>query len=168
MNQNLEYLYWDSPVGIVELSASLFGLKSLRIVIEARDTASTTNIHLLNAVTQLREYFNGNRENFEILLDLEQYSAFERNVWSELDEVPYGTTITYSDLAGRINKPRAARAVGKANGDNPIAIIIPCHRLIGKDGKLRGYAYGLDVKAKLIKHERHFRLMKQGLGKDES
>jgi methylated-DNA-[protein]-cysteine S-methyltransferase len=80
-------------------------------------------------------------------------TAFQQHVWQELQRIPYGTTITYRELAQRLGNLRAVRAVGQANGCNPIAIIIPCHRVVGHDGRLRGYASGLSFKQRLLQHE---------------
>ncbi len=101
---------------------------------------------------QLSEYFEGARQQFSLPL-APPGTAFQHRVWLALQQVPYGTTVTYQDLAERLGKPTAARAVGSANGCNPIAIIVPCHRVIGRDGRLRGYASGLHIKRQLLQHE---------------
>ena len=163
MTVKSEVLYWPSPVGILRIAASEFGITGLSIVGESKDDGNPTNVHLLNAANQLERYFNGDLERFSVELDLGNRTDFEKKVWNELGKIPFGSTCSYSELASKIGNPRAARAVGKANGDNPIAIIIPCHRLVGKDGKLRGYAYGLDVKSDLLELERHFKKKKQQL-----
>jgi methylated-DNA-[protein]-cysteine S-methyltransferase len=99
--------------------------------------------------TQLAEYFDGNRTTFD--LDLRPHgSAFEQRVWAELARIPYGETTTYAEIARRIGHPGSARAVGRANGRNPIAIVLPCHRVVGSDGSLTGYAGGLELKAALL------------------
>jgi methylated-DNA-[protein]-cysteine S-methyltransferase len=101
---------------------------------------------------QLDEYFGGARTRFDLPVRLEG-SPFQVAVWSALVEIPFGTTSTYSDLAERIGRPRAARAVGAANGRNPISIVVPCHRLIGASGDLTGYGWGLDRKQRLLEIE---------------
>ena len=98
---------------------------------------------------QLAEYFAGERTDFDIAMHLEG-TAFQRTVWHALTEIPYGETISYGELARRIERPDRARAVGTANGQNPIAVIVPCHRVIGADGKLVGYGGGLDNKRLLL------------------
>jgi methylated-DNA-[protein]-cysteine S-methyltransferase len=98
---------------------------------------------------QLDEYFAGERTSFELQLALDG-SAFQRTVWHALTEIPYGQTISYGELARRIGRPDLARAVGTANGQNPIAVIVPCHRVIGSNGKLVGYGGGLDNKRLLL------------------
>ena len=106
-----------------------------------------------DAVAQLGEYFAGQRRGFT--LDLApQGTPFQHRVWSVLGEIPYGETITYAQLAGAIGRPGAARAVGLANGRNPLSIVVPCHRVVGTDGGLTGYAGGLGVKAELLEFER--------------
>jgi methylated-DNA-[protein]-cysteine S-methyltransferase len=107
---------------------------------------------LLEASRQLQAYFAGERREFD--LPLAPYgSDFQRRVWSALLEIPYGETISYLELARRLGDPRAVRAVGSANGRNPISIIIPCHRVIGADGSLVGYGGGLERKRWLLRHE---------------
>ncbi len=102
---------------------------------------------------QLAEYFAGQRQQFDVPLKLAG-TPFQQHVWQELVRIPFGTTITYAQLAQRVGKPTASRAVGHANGRNPISIIVPCHRVIGTDGKLTGYAGGVDKKQWLLAWER--------------
>ncbi|MDD3221333.1 MAG: methylated-DNA--[protein]-cysteine S-methyltransferase [Clostridia bacterium] len=104
------------------------------------------------AERQLKEYFAGVRKDFDLPLSPEG-TAFFQSVWNELKEIPYGETRTYGDIAKSIGKPNAARAIGMANHHNPIMIVIPCHRVIGANGKLVGYAGGLDVKERLLEME---------------
>jgi methylated-DNA-[protein]-cysteine S-methyltransferase len=101
---------------------------------------------------QLEEYFAGERSTFDLKMHLEG-TAFQRTVWHALTEIPYGETISYGELARRIGRPDRARAVGTANGQNPIAVIVPCHRVIGANGKLVGYGGGLDNKRRLLELE---------------
>ena len=105
------------------------------------------------AALQLAEYFMGERREFDLPLQYENHSPFFVQCWKNLQNVDYGRTISYSDLARRIKNPRAVRAVGMANAKNPFPIVVPCHRVIGKNQELTGYAYGLDVKRKLLEHE---------------
>lgn len=112
-----------------------------------RDTA-----HFAPVKTQLAAYFAGENETFEVNL-FPKGTPFQMKVWSALLAVPYGKVVSYQWIAHRIGKPDAARAVGAANGRNPISIIIPCHRVIGKDGRLTGYGGGIDVKQRLIRLE---------------
>ena len=102
---------------------------------------------------QLAEYFAGERQQFDVPLKLAG-TPFQQRVWQELVRIPFGTTITYAQLARRVGKPTASRAVGHANSRNPISIVVPCHRVIGADGKLTGYAGGVDKKEWLLAWER--------------
>lgn len=102
---------------------------------------------------QAREYFAGTRQTFDLPLAPEG-SAFQQQVWAELRRIGYGETISYAELAKRVGHPGAARAVGRANATNPIALVIPCHRVIGSNGKLTGYAYGTELKEQLLNWER--------------
>jgi methylated-DNA-[protein]-cysteine S-methyltransferase len=103
---------------------------------------------------QLGEYFAGERRQFDVPVWL-QGTPFQQRVWEELRRISFGATITYAQLAQRIGRPTASRAVGNANGRNPVAIVVPCHRVIGADGNLTGYASGLDNKQWLLAWERH-------------
>lgn len=104
------------------------------------------------AAKQLEEYFCGKRKSFDFPID-PKGTDFQKKVWRELQNTPYGETLSYKDIAERIGNPKAARAIGMANNKNPILIIIPCHRIIGKNGKLVGYAAGLDMKVQLLEME---------------
>jgi methylated-DNA-[protein]-cysteine S-methyltransferase len=105
------------------------------------------------AVAQLGEYFDGTRTSFDLELS-PSGTAFQRSVWTALQAIPFGRTESYLDVATRIDNPRATRAVGMANNRNPIALLIPCHRVIGADGSLTGYGGGLPMKTWLLDHER--------------
>jgi len=110
---------------------------------------------LAEAAKQLGQYFAGERQNFELELDM-QGTTFQLQVWQALRSVPYGQTASYKDIAIAIHSPKAVRAVGGANNRNPISIIVPCHRVIGADGKLIGYGGGLDIKQNLLQLESNF------------
>ena len=107
---------------------------------------------IIQAIAQLDEYFNGTRKYFDLPLTPEG-TPFQKQVWEALQEIPYGKTISYSQLAIQLGNLKTIRAVGLANGQNPIAIIIPCHRVIGKDGSQVGYGGGLENKVWLLRHE---------------
>jgi len=107
---------------------------------------------LVQAMTQLSEYFDGRRTDFSLPLDLVG-TEFQREAWHALGTIPYGKTITYGEQAARINRARAVRAIGVANSKNPVAIVVPCHRVIGADGSLTGYAGGVEKKKWLLDHE---------------
>jgi len=107
-------------------------------------------------ITQLDGYFNGSLRKFSLIQGIDfklKGTPFQEKVWQELLNIPYGETISYGELAIRIGNPRAFRAVGMANGKNPISIIVPCHRVIGKDGSLTGFGGGIDVKKQLLSLE---------------
>jgi methylated-DNA-[protein]-cysteine S-methyltransferase len=104
------------------------------------------------AFRQLREYFDGQRTDFDLRLSLDG-TAFQQRVWAVLRAIPYGHTVSYGQLAGRLGQPTASRAVGLANGKNPVSIIVPCHRVVGADGSLTGYGGGIERKRYLLAHE---------------
>ncbi|OEE77299.1 cysteine methyltransferase [Enterovibrio norvegicus FF-162] len=148
---------YDSPLGAITLTASEKGLTSLSLPTYKYDIPSseqeiTTRSPFNDVIAQLDGYFAGESVQFSVPLDL-LGTAFQQQVWAALQTIPAGETRCYGDLAADIGKPSASRAVGAANGQNPIAIIVPCHRVIGKSGKLTGYAGGLDAKAWLLNHE---------------
>lgn len=141
----------SSPLGLIELVADERGISSLEFVNAQRyDTIWSPTIEL--AFAQLDEYFSGQRRQFDLPLDMHG-SPFEMHVWEQLCKISYGQTMSYGDVACAIGNPRAARAVGLAVGKNPLAIIVPCHRVLGRDSKLVGYGGGLWRKAWLLKHE---------------
>lgn len=104
---------------------------------------------LLETQRQLKEYFDGHRTEFSLPLDL-RGTEFQKKVWAALQTIPYGKTCSYADIARKIGAPDAVRAVGAANGKNPVGIVVPCHRVIGSGGKLTGFAAGLEIKARLL------------------
>jgi methylated-DNA-[protein]-cysteine S-methyltransferase len=151
------YTWYESPVGPLLLAGSREGLNYVSFSsgrhAVAVDTYWTEERSLFDdAIQQLREYFAGERKAFSLTL-VPEGTEFQRAVWSELQNIPYGETISYKELAERIGKPNAVRAVGAANGANPIPIIIPCHRVIGNDGSLTGFGGGLPLKKRLLELE---------------
>jgi methylated-DNA-[protein]-cysteine S-methyltransferase len=118
----------------------------------AREGGERNDRALAKIARQVEEYFAGRRRRFEIDLAPEG-TAFQREVWARLAEIPFGKTTTYGALAAKLGRPKASRAVGRANATNPIALIVPCHRVVGSDGTLTGYAGGLPIKEKLLAHE---------------
>jgi methylated-DNA-[protein]-cysteine S-methyltransferase len=154
----VRYTRCESPVGPLLLTATDAGLQHVLFVNGRRPP----QVHpswiedltpLREPIRQLRAYFAGELEKFDLPLAPEG-TPFQLKVWQELCDIPYGETIAYGELARRIGNPKAARAVGLANGSNPIPIIIPCHRVIGSNGKLTGYGGGLPIKEKLLALER--------------
>jgi methylated-DNA-[protein]-cysteine S-methyltransferase len=148
----------ESPVGPLLLAADYSGLRRLEFVNGRKpaqpDPRWQENAqYLREAIRQLRAYFAGELETFDIPL-APAGTPFQLTVWKHLCDIPYGETISYGELARRVGNPNASRAVGLANGSNPIAIVVPCHRVIGSNGKLTGYGGGLPIKEKLLALER--------------
>lgn len=113
-------------------------------------TGKTKSAQILKQTSQeLAEYFAARRQKFTVTLDLDG-TDFQKKVWAELRHIPYGKTVSYHEVACRIKNPQAMRAVGSANGQNPVCIIVPCHRVIAKDGTIGGYSGGLSIKRKLL------------------
>ena len=145
-----------SPLGALQIEASNRGLTRL-VFVDALTTATSTNPITDEAKQQLQDYFTGKQTSFDVPLD-PKGTDFQQSVWRYLATIPYGQTVSYQDVANGIDNPKAVRAVGAANGKNPIAIIVPCHRVIGKDGSLTGYAWGVEAKSWLLQHETDNRL----------
>ncbi len=146
--------YYKSPIGIIEISATPNGICGLYFVKKELPHGKIPDI-LQTAVNQLDEYFKGNRKEFDLKLDI-QGTDFQKLVWNELLKIPFGSTKSYLDIAKVLGNTKSLRAVGNANGKNKISIIIPCHRVIGSNGNLTGFAGGLDKKSWLLKHESEF------------
>jgi methylated-DNA-[protein]-cysteine S-methyltransferase len=152
------YQWTESPVGRLLLVADDGGLRELLFergrTAPAIDASWKNNDRLLREpIRQLRAFFAGERQHFDLELN-PQGTGFQQRVWNALQEIPFGETISYRELARRLGNPAASRAVGLANGSNPIAIIIPCHRVIGSKGTLTGYGGGLENKRWLLDFER--------------
>ena len=153
-NPEVRYCIITSPVGKLLLAGDRHRLK----LISFQDgkhpiTPNPSWIYdkqsFQNVIQQLKEYFSGNRTRFTIR-STPQGTPFQLEVWEALKRIPYGKTVSYGDIARAIRRPKAARAVGAANGQNPLSIIVPCHRVIGSTGKLVGYGGGLNIKEKLL------------------
>jgi methylated-DNA-[protein]-cysteine S-methyltransferase len=152
----MSYAQIESPVGPLLLAADEQGLRQIEFVKGKTRPDSAwreDRAALRETIHQLRAYFAGELEDFDLPL-VPEGTPFQLGVWKRLCEIPYGTTISYGELARRIGNPNASRAVGLANGSNPIPIVIPCHRVIGSNGKLTGYGGGLPIKEKLLALER--------------
>ncbi len=156
----MKYRYLDSAFGRVLVAGDGDSLRWLSFTRSRQKATSLSEWTEDNRNTLLREagreldaYFAGKRERFDLPLD-PQGTAFPKRVWKKLVSIPYGKTVSYSELARRIGRPGAFRAVGAANGQNPISVIIPCHRVLGKNGDLTGYGGGLDMKRRLLELER--------------
>jgi methylated-DNA-[protein]-cysteine S-methyltransferase len=157
---SLSYKFFHSPIGRLKLVASEIGLVAIlwekdsprRVRLEELVENAHQSI-LLQTGGELEEYFAGKRKEFSVPLDM-RGTIFQKRVWEALLGIPFGETRTYGQLAVQLGNPKATRAVGAANGRNPVAIIAPCHRVIGFSGKLTGFAGGLDAKAHLLKLEK--------------
>ncbi len=152
-NNNVDKVCIETPLGIAVISGGEQGLASVSVTKESENTPSK-NIpsHLQGAVTQLQEYFQGKRTEFDLTLN-PSGTDFQKRVWNELLKIPFGKTVSYLDIAKRLGDPKCIRAAASANGKNPLWIIVPCHRVIGTDGSLTGYAGGLWRKKWLLDHE---------------
>jgi methylated-DNA-[protein]-cysteine S-methyltransferase len=156
---NLSFKIIDSPIGKLKLVASDKGLAAIlwendntrRVRLKEVVEKPTQSI-LVQTEKELAEYFTGSRNTFSVPLDMHG-TKFQQNVWDALLKIPFGETRTYGQLAKELGNPKAMRAVGAANGRNPAAIVVPCHRVIGADGKLTGFAGGLEAKAHLLNLE---------------
>ncbi len=152
-----QYCYYQSPIGRLLLIGEEGILEELHFPNSAEDAVIGDNWldneeHFSDVLKQLGEYFAGSRQSFEVKMD-PKGTDFQRRVWQELQRIPFGKTASYGEIAQRINNPKACRAVGGANGKNPIPIIIPCHRIIGNDGSLTGFGGGLELKKTLLRLE---------------
>src|SRR5262245_24847998 len=140
-----------SPLGGLEISASDAGVTSVNFT-DSKIAGAALKGHAYACVRQLEEYFSGRRKNFELPLDF-QGTDFQVKVWKELLKIPFGKTISYLQLARRLGDEKVIRAAASANGKNPIAIIVPCHRVIGSNNELVGYAGGMHRKKWLLEFE---------------
>ncbi len=152
MSEYLASCFYPSPVGVLKIVATQSAVKEIRFTEEKGMVSMTEHALLKETVRQLEAYFNGSLRQFDLPLEPEG-TSFQQKVWAALLTVPYGTTASYLDIAKAIGNPKAVRAVGMANGRNPIPIVIPCHRIIGSDGRLVGYSAGIERKIWLLKHE---------------
>lgn len=144
--------YFSSPVGLIKIKALNDSIVFVNFV-DGKDEKEDVNSAIKKAIFQLDEYFKGQRKEFDLNLSFNG-TDFQKIVWQELLKIPYGKVISYQELSRRIGRPNAARAVGNAIGKNPIAIIVPCHRIIKTNGDLGGYAGGVEKKRWLLQHER--------------
>ncbi len=151
MNAGITYM--DSPLGVVKIVGDQEAIKMVSFVEKkGQESGGILPLHVRHAKKQLGEYFDGKRKKFNLPLAPDG-TAFQKEVWNALLEIPHGETSTYAKQSVKLGDIKKIRAVGTANGKNPIAVIIPCHRVIGTDGSLTGYAGGLDKKEWLLRHE---------------
>jgi methylated-DNA-[protein]-cysteine S-methyltransferase len=146
------FLYIETPVGAMKISGTETGISAA----EFRETTEATSTEvpqiLHTCAAQLQEYYTGKRMQFDLPLQ-QSGTEFQQRVWNELTKIPFGKTISYLELARRLGDEKVIRAAGTANGKNNLAVIVPCHRVIGSDGSLTGYAGGLHRKEWLLRHE---------------
>lgn len=147
----MEIAYLQTPVGIAEFQGDEEGLASISILDENKPIGIIPEV-LEDAVYQLKEYFEGSRQQFDLKLN-PLGTDFQKKVWEALLEIPFGKTISYLELSKKLGDIKAIRAVASANGKNPLWIVVPCHRVIGTNGDLIGYAGGLHRKKWLLEHE---------------
>jgi len=144
--------YIKTPIGIAEITGDENGIQSISMLDDEIELSIKIPVVLQDCATQLSEYFEGTRSEFDLKLN-PQGTDFQQKVWKELLNIPFGKTRTYLEQTKQLGDPKAIRAVASANGKNPIGIIIPCHRVIGSDGSLTGYASGIWRKKWLLEHE---------------
>lgn len=155
----MNYAYLETPIGTLLIAGDEEAVRRIdfpkhgKASRPQRGWTESSRGPVGEAVKQLREYFAGGRAEFDLPLAPEG-TAFQRTVWRRLQDIPYGETISYGELARRVGNPKASRAVGAANGRNPLPIVIPCHRVIGANGKLTGFGGGLPTKEALLALER--------------
>ena len=147
----METVAINTPLGIAQITGDANGITQISVIDEG-DVSSEIPSVLQNAVTQLNDYFQGKRTHFDCKLN-PKGTEFQHKVWQALLEIPYGKTCSYMDLSKKLGDVKAIRAVASANGKNPLWIVVPCHRVIGTDGSLTGYAGGLWRKKWLLEHE---------------
>lgn len=153
MEEGMHHLRIDSPVGPLLISGTGEFINAVSFTEEPAVDFPQPPALLLDCAQQLYEYFGGERKTFDLPI-FQEGTGFQQSVWQQLLEIPFGHTISYQTLAKRIHNPKSIRAVGTTNGKNRLAIIVPCHRVIGSNGTLTGYAGGLWRKRWLLEHER--------------
>jgi methylated-DNA-[protein]-cysteine S-methyltransferase len=142
----------SSPLGFTKIVGDIHGISTITVLNSEEKITDVIPLELEDCVFQLREYFDGKRKGFNLKLN-PSGTDFQRTVWDALLNIPYGKTISYLDLSKQLGDVKAIRAVASANGKNPLWIVVPCHRVIGSDGNLTGYAGGLHRKQWLLEHE---------------
>lgn len=147
----MNYGYYESPIGKIKIEAE--GESIIGVSFSMESSEWDENEAVIQCKNQLQEYFEGKRKEFDLNIKFIKGTEFQISVWKALSNISYGEKVTYKSIAEKINNPKAVRAVGGANNKNPIAIIIPCHRVVGSNGKMVGYAGGIGKKEYLLKLE---------------
>ncbi len=148
-------IYYRSEVGVIEITSLEDAITRIDFVEKEGEVTETPKV-LQDAYDQLDEYFQGKRKDFNLKLNIDG-TDFQKKVWRALSDIPYGKVVSYKDIAIAVGNEKAVRAVGNSNNKNKIAIVIPCHRVIGSNGKLVGYAGGLHFKEWLLEHEKKYK-----------
>ncbi len=148
----MEKVVINSPLGFVLIEGNEDGISIISVTSEETILSDTIPVLFVDVVTQLNEYFEGNRSEFQFKMN-PNGTNFQKKVWEELLKIPFGKTASYQEVTNNLGDPKAIRAVANANGKNPLWIVVPCHRVIGSDGSLTGYAGGLWRKKWLLDHE---------------
>lgn len=152
----MQTCYIETPLGHAKIVGDDNGISSVSVLDTQEELSDTIPEALLDCVIQLKEYFNEKRKNFELKLNPEG-TTFQKKVWNQLETIPFGKSISYLQLSKQLGDVKAIRAAASANGKNPLWIIVPCHRVIGSDGSLTGYASGLYRKQWLLNHESEYK-----------
>lgn len=152
----MDSCYIETPLGTAKIIGDQSGICSVSVLDSQKENSEIIPESLLECVMQLKAYFNNERQYFDLKLNPEG-TAFQKKVWKELENIPYGKTISYLDLSKQLGNVKVIRAAASANGKNPLWIIVPCHRVIGSDGSLTGYAGGLHRKQWLLNHESEYK-----------
>lgn len=152
----MQTCYIETPLGYAKIVGDDNGINSVSILDTQEELSDTIPEPLLDCVIQLKEYFNETRKTFDLKLNAEG-TVFQKKVWKELETIPFGKSISYLQLSKQLGDVKAVRAAASANGKNPLWIIVPCHRVIGSDGSLTGYAGGLHRKQWLLNHESEYK-----------
>ncbi|MFC0603348.1 methylated-DNA--[protein]-cysteine S-methyltransferase [Winogradskyella pulchriflava] len=152
----METCYIETPLGIAKIIGDNNGITSVSILDAQEQLSEVIPESLLDCITQLKAYFKNDLKKFDLKLN-PQGTEFQKKVWKQLQTIPYGKTISYLELAKQLGDANTIRAAASANGKNPLWIIVPCHRVIGSDGSLTGYAGGLHRKQWLLNHESEYK-----------
>lgn len=148
----MDQITLQTPLGFVLIEGDLDGISKITITSEVEKISTAIPVHLEAAAQQIEEFFLGKRKQFDLKLN-PKGTDFQKKVWNQLLQIPFGKTVSYQEITNQLGDPKAIRAVANANGKNPLWIVIPCHRVIGTDGSLIGYAGGLWRKKWLLAHE---------------
>lgn len=148
----MDQITLQTPLGFVLIEGDLDGISKITITSEVEKISTAIPVHLEKAAQQIEEFFQGKRKQFDLKLN-PKGTDFQKKVWNQLLQIPFGKTVSYQEITNQLGDPKAIRAVANANGKNPLWIVIPCHRVIGSDGSLIGYAGGLWRKKWLLAHE---------------